>query len=240
MVRIYEALQQAARERGPDRRIMDFPHTRDEFQNKKIRDKMTDLYRLICAQCPKKTGRIIQFHGTHRGVGASTLLRMLAEVVSGPLDKTVLIMDADTESSQFAHYSIDPIISCADIVSARKPVEDTFYMVDHDSLFLCQAFGNANSSNFVFDSSYGREQFESLRNKFDLILVDAAPARESLDGMAMSKIVDGAIIVLAAEKTRWQVARQLKDNIEKQGGQVFGVVLNQRKYHIPESIYKRL
>ena len=52
--------------------------------------------------------------------------------------------------------------------------------------------------------------------------------------------VDGVVLVIEAGKTREQVAVRAKKELEEAGGKVLGVVLNKRKYHIPEWIYKRL
>jgi Mrp family chromosome partitioning ATPase len=46
--------------------------------------------------------------------------------------------------------------------------------------------------------------------------------------------------VIEAGKTRKQVALRAKEDLEQAGGNLLGVVMNKRKYHIPDWIYKRL
>ncbi len=53
-------------------------------------------------------------------------------------------------------------------------------------------------------------------------------------------MVDGVIIVVEAEKTRWQVALSLKEKIINNGGNILGLVFNKRQYYIPQFIYDRL
>ena len=60
------------------------------------------------------------------------------------------------------------------------------------------------------------------------------------DGPALVSQVDGVILVVEAEKTRWQVALSAKEKIIKSGGTILGTVFNKRKYYIPEYIYKYL
>ena len=62
----------------------------------------------------------------------------------------------------------------------------------------------------------------------------------SADGLAVASKVDGVILVVEAEKTRWQTVRKVKDSISRVGGNILGVVLNKRRYYIPQSIYKHL
>jgi Mrp family chromosome partitioning ATPase len=52
--------------------------------------------------------------------------------------------------------------------------------------------------------------------------------------------VDGVLLVLEAGKTRRHVAIRAKKELEEAGGKLLGVVLNKRRYHIPERVYKRL
>ena len=99
---------------------------------------------------------------------------------------------------------------------------------------------SASNRGVLVDSPYTEKQLDLLRKNFDLILVDTAAANESSDSIALPRKVDGVVMIVEAEKTRWQVARDVKEGIEKQGGRILGVVLNGRRHHIPERIYYRL
>jgi Mrp family chromosome partitioning ATPase len=52
--------------------------------------------------------------------------------------------------------------------------------------------------------------------------------------------VDGVVLVVEADKTRWPVAQSVKERIIQHGGNVLGMVLNKRRYYIPGFIYNRL
>jgi len=52
--------------------------------------------------------------------------------------------------------------------------------------------------------------------------------------------VDGVVLVVEAEKTRWQVVESLKEKIENSGGNILGMVFNKRRFYIPENIYRRM
>ena len=51
---------------------------------------------------------------------------------------------------------------------------------------------------------------------------------------------DGVVLVVESEKTRWEVAESARKWIKSGNGNVLGVVLNKRKYHIPNWLYRRL
>lgn len=240
MTRIYEALQEAAKERTDVGQVVQFPRIDTTSHDNQLCYKMTALYRVICAQCPNETGNVVQFLGTHKGAGASRLLRTLAKVVSGFLHKSVLIIDADPESPQVTHFSVTPRVSWSDAMREKRPINETLHRIGRSSLYLTQAYNGSGPTNVFVDSPYTEKKLDLLRTTFDLILVDTAAAGESSDSIALPKKVDGVVMIVEAEKTRWQVARDVKEEIEKQGGRILGVVLNGRRHHIPERIYNRL
>ena len=51
---------------------------------------------------------------------------------------------------------------------------------------------------------------------------------------------DGVVLVVRAEKTRWEVAQSARERLENGKSNILGVVLNDRKLHIPGWIYRRL
>ena len=71
-------------------------------------------------------------------------------------------------------------------------------------------------------------------------MIDTLPGTVSVDGLTLSHKVDGVILVVEAECTRWQIVQQTKENIEIRGGKVLGVILNKRRFYIPKFVYDRL
>ncbi len=79
-----------------------------------------------------------------------------------------------------------------------------------------------------------------LRNHYDYVIIDAPAAITTSDGFALARHVDGVVLVVQAEHTRWPVVESLKDRIATSGGNILGVVLNKRRYYIPSFLYKRI
>ena len=82
--------------------------------------------------------------------------------------------------------------------------------------------------------------FDSLKQRYDYILFDACPISSSHYFMRYLKCFNGVILVVACEKTRWEVAHHLKEKIVESNGKPIGVILNRRKYYIPSRIYKHI
>lgn len=66
----------------------------------------------------------------------------------------------------------------------------------------------------------------SLADEFDYIFIDAPPAGVVTDATIISKKTLGAILVCRSGRTKIEVARKAKDEIERGGGKVIGTLLN--------------
>jgi protein-tyrosine kinase len=100
-----------------------------------------------------------------------------------------------------------------------------------------QPYANPNS---LLESGYLGDLNEHLKRQWDWILFDCPPMNAYSDSIALACQADGIVIVVQAEKTRWEVVRGTRDRLENCGGKVLGIVLNKRRFHIPDWIYKKL
>jgi Mrp family chromosome partitioning ATPase len=85
-----------------------------------------------------------------------------------------------------------------------------------------------------------RELMTAARKHFELIILGGDDMLKGGASGVFSDLVDGTILVMEAEKTRAPVAKKLKEMVEHGGGKIIGAVLNRRKHHIPDWIYKTL
>jgi len=90
------------------------------------------------------------------------------------------------------------------------------------------------------EPTHNEEFMEQLKQTFDLVLVDSWSVAVPPKPVLFSPHVDGVVMVVDAGKTRWQIAERQKRELTSQGGNVLGVILNNRTYPIPDSIYRRL
>jgi Mrp family chromosome partitioning ATPase len=79
-----------------------------------------------------------------------------------------------------------------------------------------------------------------LRREFEYSIVEAPPAGEFNDTIAMAQFADGIILVLSAGCTRKVTARKVKQILEGAQVRVLGTILSDRIFAIPEAIYRRL
>ena len=79
-----------------------------------------------------------------------------------------------------------------------------------------------------------------LRKRADLVVVATPPVLVSPLAMAIAPTVDGVILVVEAEGTRVAVARAARDALAGSGANLLGVVLNKRRFPVPQTLYQVL
>ena len=109
----------------------------------------------------------------------------------------------------------------------------------HNVNLITSGIPHSNPSS-IFDSRFLDSFIAQVKDQADWVLFDCAPINSYNDSCTLSTKVDGVIMVIQAENTRWQVAQRAKELIEGNNVKLLGVVLNKRKMYIPEWVYKML
>jgi Mrp family chromosome partitioning ATPase len=81
-----------------------------------------------------------------------------------------------------------------------------------------------------------RDLLHRLCEEFDLVIVDLPPL-DSAGALEWAPLVDGTVLVVEAERVRWQMAARRIALLEQAGGNVLGTVINKRRDHIPQWLY---
>jgi hypothetical protein len=79
-----------------------------------------------------------------------------------------------------------------------------------------------------------------MRREFEFSIVEALPAGESNEALAMAQFADGIILVLSAHRTRRIAACKVVEMLEAAEVRILGTVLSDRVFPIPERLYRRL
>jgi hypothetical protein len=86
----------------------------------------------------------------------------------------------------------------------------------------------------------GYSRLAELRREFEYSIVQSPPSGESSEAAALGQLADGIILVLAAHRTRRATARKIMEMLRAAQVRFLGIVLSDRTFPIPESIYRRL
>lgn len=86
----------------------------------------------------------------------------------------------------------------------------------------------------------GLNSVDALRVSFDNILIDCHSVNDSTDAAMLASSVDGVVVVVDAGQSRREEILNAQRTVETAGGNFLGFVLNQRRYPVPEWLYRRL
>jgi protein-tyrosine kinase len=246
MGKIYEALEKVRRERdglkNPPMIVVLPPGERPGGDLRVAAEEaMVALSRNIDALLETIPRKVIQFIGSQAGEGTSTIIHDFAVFSAARLGKSVLLLDTDHRNpSQCEFFRTSSKFGWDEIVHDKGTFEKAISKIGDIELYVYSPSPSSPATPNILYSSGIKDFWEKMKQLFDLILIDSAPASASPDGIALSRFMDGVVLVLEADKTRKPVAENLKNRIVQNGGNLLGMVFNNRRYHIPEAVYKRL
>ena len=195
----------------------------------------------LLTRYPDETIRSILFVGISPGDGSSTLAVNYATFLSKDSGRMVLLMDLHGGNS-YPHERSEtdrPQVFTDDDIGEEKGAFQVKKMGPGNLYFL--VFGRENGKYAQFFESDRIDRFiKMVYKRFDYLVIAAPSASGSSKARAFCAKVDGIVMVILSGKTRQQIAIKAKETMEDAGGKLLGVVLNRRKYYIPESIYRRL
>ena len=184
----------------------------------------------------------ILFNGICHGSGCTTTALNFANSLTVDPKRTVLLVDLKL-NSPYPHgvhnHAQAPNIS--GIMSDSKHLMSQIEKVGAGNLYAVSCGARSLSGPIGFFESSEFDRFiSSIFDKFDYLILDAPPVLIYSEFRILCSKMDGVVLVLESGKARRQVALRAKKEIVEAGGRILGVVINRRKYVIPQWIYKRL
>ncbi len=175
------------------------------------------------------------------GEGVSFVAFHTAVSLAKGLENSVLLVDANFRNPSLHRlFNHDNRTGFSDVLSGSVDIHGAI----RPSYMPYLAF-LPTGSPFADPAPYFRsDKFElfikTARARFDYVILDTPPVSHYADCLVIGPRVDHVILVVRAHRTKKQIVVHAKEQIIKHGGRIKGVVLNRRRFFIPEFIYKRL
>jgi capsular exopolysaccharide synthesis family protein len=254
MGRTFEAIERAEKEYkklvkqagiGPEERFYLAPEDGQKAGgNGHVRpDRLGSLKTKILT---RYTGKAIKMKtilvtGTAHGGGTSTTAVNLATSLAGDSRSSVLIVDANIRTPGLHRFfKTGTFTGMSELLDVRGEKSFQFKKVGDTDLYLFPCGVKRTRGDGYFESPRFNQFLDNVRNSFDYVVFDCAPVQGFPDTQTLCSRVDGVILVITYDKTRRQVALRAKKELEDAGANILGVVINRRKYYIPDWIYRRL
>jgi Mrp family chromosome partitioning ATPase len=205
------------------------------------RDEIFKLVQRVFFAPGNDGSRLVVVSATESGNGCSWICARMGEVLASQTSGTVCLVDANLRSpglhKEFAvpnHYGL------SDALQAYQPVRGFVTQLCRSNLWLLSCGSATEKSQTLLSSERMRSLLPELQREFDFVLVDAPPIRAGDDTIGLSRNAQGVVLVLRANSSRRETARQAVHDLAAANVRLLGAVLNHRTFPVPESIYKKL
>jgi Mrp family chromosome partitioning ATPase len=198
-----------------------------------MRRQLEALYQSLDSSLPG-AGKLVGFAASRTGEGTTTIVREFAGFLASTFNAAVLIVDANPNRAVAGRWDADAA-SLAGLVRALRTRGSP--PVKRPGISIVSLLRD------MLNMPAGRDdpaELAVLRAYFDYVLFDVPALAVNPSAVSIGGQVDGVVIVVEAERTRWPVVENTKRAYEAAGANVLGVVLNKRRFYIPSRIYTQL
>jgi capsular exopolysaccharide synthesis family protein len=252
MGRTFEAIERAEKEYkklvgqngvNSEERCYLAPDGKPDDNDRVKPDRLGSLKTKILTRYTGKALKIktILVTGTAHGGGTSTAAVNLATSLADDARHSVLVVDANLRTPGLHRFfNTDAAEGMSELLDVRGEKNFRFKKIGDNDLYLFPCGLRRSGGEGYFESRRFDGFLNNVRNSFDYVIFDCAPVQGFPDTQTLCSKVDGVILVITYDKTRRQVALRAKKELQDAGANILGVVINRRKYYIPDWIYRRL
>ena len=174
----------------------------------------------------QKNGVAYSVLSSGAGEGKSTTVFNLA-YVSAQQGLRVLLIDADLRRPvQHTILGISNRFGLTNVLLRDVPVEETIKATSVPNLHFLPSGKLPRASLGVLDPKKIGELIQSLKSKYDLVLIDTAPIIGISDSLIIAKETDASFLVVQYRKYPREMIRKAKDILHAQSVNLAGSVLN--------------
>ena len=204
-----------------------------------VRDEIVKLVRNLFFVPGESAPRRVVFTGTESGTGCSWICAQAAEILASQVRGSVCVVDCNLRApSLHQRFDVPNHHGLSDALLASDPLRSYLQRLSRPNLWLLSAGSAQENQTTLLTSASLRSRLAELYAQFDYVLLDVAALNTSNDGIALGSSADGVVLVVRANASRREIARKTLQELQAAKVQALGVVLNQRTFPIPESIYK--
>ena len=202
------------------------------------RENLIALYGSIEQRLSPDTPRIVQVTSATKGEGTTTVARDLAVTVADAIRRRVLLVSVARPGVD--NFAAATPIGLEAVMTGSADQGDVIEAVPGLPLFETSLNAVGAGNGHLFDAPAMDRALRSALALVDLVVVDTPPVLNGFVAAALARHCGGTVLVVEAERVRAPKVEEARRTIEAHGGRVIGVVMNKRRWHIPELVYRRL
>ena len=217
-----------------------------------IPDQIKDNYTLICEHLHRRIQedspqlQVIAVTSCGRREGSSTVAANLAAALASQNEGQVLLVDTDVSRPsihQIFKASLSPGLTDF-LVNGQVSQEQL-----NGNLIQTAPVGNlsvlaAGIPKWEKSESFNVEKFfrrlALIKDQYRFVVLDLPALDDMSSAVGLACLCDGVVLVVESERLRWEAIKSHKDSLVNANANILGVVLNKRRFPIPEWLYETL
>jgi polysaccharide biosynthesis transport protein len=143
----------------------------------------------------------------------------------------VLLIDADIfKPNLHKLFNLSQGSGLSDYLLLNKDVKDLIIKTGFPDLYMIPAGLIPPNPAEVLGSQKLRELFFSLKDQFDIIIIDSPPVLVAIEVATIGTYIDGIAMVVKANDQSWQTVTKSLQRLKSLKGNVLGVILTSVKH----------
>ena len=200
------------------------------------------VYKLFVTPDDRKR-HVVLFAGVERDNGCAGICLRAAKTLAAMQPGLVCVVDANVRSPQLhelvgtdSRYGLANTggFPQASVTAFARPLA----IDDSTSVWVLPAGSSEFDPATLLTPGRVRSRLTEMRARFDHILISAPPADLHAESLALARAADGVVLVVSANVTRRDAVVRVKSRLDALGVPTLGIVLNDRTYPIPQSVYR--
>jgi Mrp family chromosome partitioning ATPase len=189
----------------------------------------------------KSGKRTLMFASSTRGEGTTTVVSSFAKLLSLQTGEKVLLIEMNARHPSLGRkFGLQSNLGVTHFMDGGRAFDQLVQPTPQGSFDVL----TVGEHDPVKIQLHLERMFPSLlqqaQQRYDTIMIDAPPVIGSPEAPPLSACTDGVVVVVHSGKTKREVVQRSLEIIGQFEGNVLGLVLNRKKYFIPEFIYRRI
>ena len=171
--------------------------------------------------------RVISVTSCTPGEGKTTVAMALARAFAEAGKKTILV-DADMRKSVLVgRYRTGSVrLGLTHCLVGRERLSSVICETDTPNLYVIFSGPVPPNPSELLGGRIFAKALENMKQVFDYIIVDTPPLGSVIDAAVVAKQCDGTVMVIESNSISYRFAQRVKDQLDKAGAKMLGVVLN--------------
>ena len=186
--------------------------------------------------------RILLLTAANTGCGTSTSALALAGQLAQMSSGQVLLVDASLADANLSQQlGLQKERGFRDLLFNQSPplLQDCIVNISTMPFHILPNGRHIRGADHMNPEQL-RPLLKQLGAQYRFVVLDGDAVYSAADTLVISTLVDGVILVVRAEDTRWEVAQAATQRLSQAGAKLVGSIFNGRKYYMPKWLYNNL